>query len=307
MMLPVRHLLAFTILILTLSGCTSTIRGSELSLEYYNLGNAYYDLADYDKSILYFQKAISIDGDNKKASFNLAMAFVAAGRAAEAQAVLEELSAQDPKNQNILEALAYACYARGDALRAIDIYRQILEATPANNKVRYNLAMVLWKVERPEEALEAFSAILEEDPDDLEALYNRGELLLELGRIEEAVEVFEAYLQNQPESADGYMHLGDAYRIQERYDRALEAYELAIAYDEERAEAWFYSAVIQLTKIEDPDRGLSALAQALEGGFDNREAIAQLLADPGLLERDQVETLLKRSGLLPPGFEESGK
>ena len=112
---------------------------------------------------------------------------------------------------------------------------------------------VLWKAERSEEALDAFTTILEEDPDDLEALYNRGELLLELGRIGEAVEVFEAYLQSQPESADAYMHLADAYRIEERYDRALEAYDQVIVYDETRAEAWFYSAVIQLTKIEDPD------------------------------------------------------
>ena len=120
------------------------------------------------------------------------------------------------------------------------------------------------------------------------------------------MEVFEAYLQSQPESADAYMHLADAYRIEERYDRALEAYDQVIAYDEKRADAWFYSAVIQLTKIEDPDRGLTALAQALEGGFKNQEAIAQLLADPELLERDRVETLLQRSGLLPVEVEESG-
>jgi len=298
-MFIVRQLIVLTTLILILSGCTSTIRGSELSLEYYNLGNAYYDLADYDKSILYYQKAISIDIDNKKAHFNLAMAFIAAGRAVEAQAVLEELLVQDPKNQNLLEALAFSCHAQGDNLRAIEIYRQILEATPANNKVRYNLGMILWKVEQREAALETFSAILKDDPADLEALYNRGELLLEIGSTAEAVEVFEAYLQSQPDSADAYMHLADAYRIQERYDKALDAYALTLSYDEKRSEAWFFSAVIQLTKIEDPDRGLTALSEALEGGFNDQEAITELLADSELLERDQVEALLQRRGLLP--------
>jgi len=305
-MFTVRQLQVFTILFLILSGCTSTIRGSELSLEYYNLGNAYYDLADYDKSILYYQKAISIDSDNRKAHFNLAMAYIADGRAVEAQAVLEELLVQDPKNQNLLEALAFSYHAQGQTLRAIEIYRQILEATPANNKVRYNLGMLLWKVEQKEGALEVFSAIVRDDPEDLEALYNRGELLLELGSIEKAVEVFEAYLQSRPDGADAYMHLADAYRIQERYDRALDAYAQALIYDEKRAEAWFFSAVIQLTKIEDPDRGLTALSEALEGGFKNQEAIAALLADPALLERDRVETLLQKNGLLPPQVEAPG-
>jgi len=64
--------------------------------------------------------------------------------------------------------------------------------------------------------------------------------------------------------------------------------------------------VIQLTKIEDPDRGLTALSQALAGGFKNREAIVELLADPQLLERDRVRALLQGSGLLPPEVEEQG-
>jgi tetratricopeptide (TPR) repeat protein len=100
--------LLVVVLTSALTACTTTVRGSELSLEYYNLGNAYYDLADYDKSIVFFQKAISIDGENRKAYFNLALAFIAAGRAAEAQGVLEDLILQDPDNQSLMEALAFA-------------------------------------------------------------------------------------------------------------------------------------------------------------------------------------------------------
>jgi predicted Zn-dependent protease len=234
------------------------------------------------------------------------MALIAAGRAGEAQTVLEELILQDPGNENLQEVLAYAYHAQGDNLQAIRIYRQILEASPANNKVRYNLGMLLRKVEQPEEALQVFTEVLEDEPEDLEALYNRGELLLELGRIADAVVVFEAYLQSKPDSTDAYMHLADCYGIQERYDKALEAYAQALAYDEKRSQAWFSSAVIQLTKIEDPDRGLTALSQALEGGFKDQEAIEELLADPALLERDRVEALLQQNGSLPPEVENPG-
>ena len=97
------------------------------------------------------------------------------------------------------------------------------------------------------------------------------------------------------------MHLAEAYRRLERYDRALDAYAQALVYDEKRAEAWFSSAVIQLTRIEDPDRGLVALAEALDNGFRDAERIAELLDDPDLLEREQVTDLLKRRGVLPEG------
>ena len=296
---PVRKLHVFTTLILILCGCTSSIRGSELSLEYYNLGNAYYDLQDYDKSILYYRKAISIDGENKKACYNLAMAYIAAGRAADAQEVLGQLLEQDPDNQSLQEALAFALYSSGDSAGAIEIYRKILREAPMNTKVRYNLGMLLWEREEPEAALDAFSVILENNPEDLEALYHRGELLLELRRLEEAAEVFEAYLQSRPDSADAYMNLADTYKAQERFDRALDAYAQVLVYDDTRAEAWFFSAAIRLTKIEDPDRGLTALSEALEGGFQDLEAIEEMWTDPALLEADKVEALLKRAGVLP--------
>jgi len=290
--------------ILVLSTCTTTIRGPELSLEYYNLGNAYYDLADYDKSILYYQKAISIDNENRKAYFNLALALIAAGRAVEAQGVLEDLIVQDPDNQSLMEALAFTYYVQEENEEAIEIYRRVLEVSPENNKARYNLGILLWKQEDREAALDAFSTILENDPEDLEALYHKGELLLQLDQPVEAAEVLEAYLQRQPDSADAFMHLGDAYRILERYDKALEAYAEALIYDEKRGDAWFYSAVIQLTRIEDPDRGLTALTEALETGFQDSERIAELLAAPELLERDKVTVLFQRRGLLP-GAEET--
>jgi tetratricopeptide (TPR) repeat protein len=295
----VKVFLLLTALTSALSACTTTIRGPELSLEYYNLGNAYYDLTDYDKSILYFQKAISIDNENRKAYFNLALAFIAAGRAAEAQGVLEDLIVQDPDNQSLMEALAFAYYVQEENEKAIEIYRRVLEVSPENKKARYNLGILLWKQEDGEAALEAFVTILENDPEDLEALYHQGELLLQLNRPAEAAEVLEAYLQKQPDSAAAYMHLGDAYRILERYDKALEAYGQALIYDEKRGDAWFYSAVIQLTRIEDPDRGLTALAEALEAGFKDSEQIAELLSASELLERDKVTALLQRQGLLP--------
>jgi len=295
----VRKLLFFTTLVLILSGCTSTIRGPELSLEYYNLGNAYYDLQDYDKSILYYRKAISIDGENKKARYNLAMAYIASGRAADAQGVLEQLIEQDPDNQSLQEALAFSLYSRGDTSGAIGVYRNILAKAPMNNQVRYNLGMLLWDGEELEAALDAFSVILENDPEDLEALYYRGELLLQLRRLDEAARVFEAYLQSRPDSADAYLHLADTYRAQERFDRALEAYGQVLVYDDTRVEAWFSSAAIRLTKIEDPDRGLTALSEALQGGFKDLDAIKEMLADPALLEPEKVKALLKRSGVLP--------
>ena len=127
---------------------------------------------------------------------------------------------------------------------------------------------------------------------------------LDQGDLHLVKEVFEAFLQRRPDNAAAYVHLADVYKIQERYDRALEAYSQALTFDESRADAWFSRAVIQLTKIEDPDRGMTALTEALDAGFNDQESISDLLSDSNLLERDKVESLLQQRGLLPEKIEE---
>lgn len=284
---------------LVINACTSSVRGSELASEYYNLGNAYYDLGNYDKAVLLFQKAISIDKENRKAFFNLALSLIAADRAGEAQGVLEDLLLQDPDNQSLRETLAFTYHIRGDSERAIEMYQGIIAAYPQSVKARYNLGMLFWELGNREAALEAFVVLSENNPEDLEALYNRGRLLLELDRSEEAVEVLERYLQSKPDRAEPYMLLGQGYRFLEIYDKSLNAYAEALIYDENLAEAWYYSALIQLTKIEDPERGLTALSEALDAGFDDEQLIAGLLGSEELLEREKVETLLEARSLLP--------
>jgi tetratricopeptide (TPR) repeat protein len=139
----------------------------------------------------------------------------------------------------------------------------------------------------------------------LPALRAAGSLLYELDELEDAATVLAEYLQEKPDDADAYLLLARAYRGQERYDKALEAYEEALVYDEELAVAWFESAEILLTRVQDPERGITALEQALVYGFNDPESIEALLAAPDLLERERVRSLLARHGLLQAEDEET--
>jgi tetratricopeptide (TPR) repeat protein len=294
-----KRLLAGALAAAVMISCVGTPKNVELAQEYYNLGNAYLQLKDYVRAIGFFRKSISLDPDQRRAYFNLALALTETGRADEAVKELERIAAKDPENRDMLEALAYAYHAQDQDGKAIEVYRRILDSSPENASALFNLAILLWKQDSKEEALEKLQSLLGQKPDDLQARYQEARLLAELGRDRLAVGSLERYLQERPEDAKAYLLLGDLYRRLENYDLALEAYSSALAHDEKLAQAWFYSAVIYLSKIEDPERGLTALEQALELGYRDREQIKALYDSPALLEKEKVGDLLASKELLP--------
>ncbi len=286
------------VLLYSFFSCASTVKSTDLASEYYNLGNAYYKLGNYTRAILFFQKAMTLDESLYKAGFNLSLALINDGRPGEAEEAVGKLLAMDPDNQSLLEVLAFAYHGQDKDEDAVAVYQQILDVSPEQVNARYNLAVLLWKLENADDALDEFVLVLEYSPDDLDTLFNLGQLLLEQEQAEEAVETLEQYLQLEPSDEEAYMYLGKGYRRLERYDKALAAYTNAITYDEKKAEAWFYSAQILLSKIEDPKRGLTALSQALDYGFKDKDAILALLELPELLDKIKVEALLQKKGLL---------
>ncbi len=294
-----KKLCVFLWIIFSLLNCSSTIKSSELAREYYNIGNTHYELGNYGKAVIFLRKAMELDEDLKTARFNLSLALLKDGKPEEAENILKSFLEEDPENQSVVEVLAYAYHIQGKEEDAIRIYRQILSSSPENNNARYNLGILFWEIDQLENALHEFRLLIELSPDDLDTLFNMGKLLLELNNPSEALIFLEQYLQEQPVDVEAYLLLAKGYRDMELYDKALDAYSSAISQDEKQAEAWFYSALILLTEIEDPERGLTALAQALDYGFKDLEMITALMESPDLLEKDKVNSLVEQRGLLP--------
>jgi len=298
-------LLAALLAALLAGGCASSIRAAQLAAEYYNLGNGYYELGEYPKAVACLRRAVELDPDSAPIRFNLALALVKGNQAAAARLLLEELREVDPDNLELLEALAFVHQVEGNSAEAEALYRSILERSPENATARYNYAVLLEQAGRGEEAVRELETLLADNSEDQEVRFRAGSLQLALARNEQAAESFLAYLQRHPDSVEAYLRLGQAYRLEERYDKALEAYEQALTYDDKQPEAWFYSSLILLTRIDDPDRGLTALAEALDSGFRDPKLVQELLDSPALLDREQVTKILAEHGLLPASGAES--
>ena len=279
--------------------CETVITGKELAQEYYNLGNAYYDIGKYEDAVFFYNKAIELDDTLFSAQFNLAYSHVKLMNYEKSISILTAILTEDPNNVDMLQLLGYAYHLHGDEELALAAYDKILAIAPEHKDALNNRAVIYWKLKKYDEAEAAFRMLLKTNPADFEALYNLGDLLFEMKRYEDAAFFIEQYIEAKPEDTKAYLKIASVYMALEKYYKVLDAYEGALTVDKELKEAWFYKAALLLTKVQDPDKGLTYLAQALELGYNDKNEIRKLVNDPTLLEKDNVYKLLREKGFEP--------
>ncbi len=289
----------FSFFMIFLSGCETVISGKELAQEYYNLGNAYFAIEKYEDAAFFYNKATEYDDKLFSAQFNLAYCYVKLGGNEKAIALLSAILAEDPNNVDMLKLLGYGYHLLGDDEQALVTYDKILAISPEHKDALNNKAIIYWKMKKYDDAENAFRMLLKSNPSDFDALYNLGDLLFEMEKYDDAAFFIEQYIETKPEDAKAYLKIASVYMALEKYYKVLDAYEGALAVDKKLKEAWFYKAVLLLTKVQDPDKGLTYLAQALELGYGDKNEIRKLISDPSLLEKEQVYKLLREKGFEP--------
>ncbi|HUX20702.1 MAG TPA: tetratricopeptide repeat protein [Spirochaetia bacterium] len=264
---------------------------------YYDLGNAYSRLGEQDKATAAYLNALKLDSSLLQASYNLARAYIESGSFAKAVGLLEGLLSKDPENLTVLDTLGYAYYKEGDGTRALGYYDQVLALSPVDENALYNRSMILSEEGKGQEAIDGFQKLysISTDPNLLLLL---GKLELSDKKPDKGIHYLEAYRVAKPDDFDGLKVLADAYRSEKLYDKALSAYDAAIAIKPTDSGVLFSKAEILLTAIQDEANGLKALKAALDSGFADRKAINTLLANPELVGKHAIETLLESKNLL---------
>ncbi|MGO9411662.1 MAG: tetratricopeptide repeat protein [Spirochaetia bacterium] len=285
---------------LLFAACVTSESAKQIASDYYNIGNAFFDLGQYEKAVTYYQDALRADPGMVKADYNLALTLVRMKRIDEAVVILKRLLTDDQKNTTLMAALGWAYHQQGKDKEALDEYNAVLALSPADQNALYNSGIILWKLTKKDDALQRFRQVLSIAPDDTDALFAAGSILLSLDQPKDSADMLSRYVEKKPNDVDAWYLIAGAAERQLKYSRALEAYDKVIAIDPKQANAWFGEARLLLTVVEDPQKGLDSLTSALAAGFKDKDAVKALLVSPQLLEKDKVEQALKEHDLLPP-------
>ena len=220
-------------------------------------------------------------------SFQEAVAHFQAGRMAQAERLLRECLAADPRRGEAMELLGGALQAQGRVPEALEWYDRAKVARPAAASLRHNRAQALALLGRLDEALaelreavrlqpqlqpawtqlgsvlaargeaaeaeRAYRRAIALQPDHAGAHYNLALLLQETGRIDEAIACYRKALALRPDLAPAHNNLANALVSRGRAEEALAHYAQAVRLDPQLADAQsnFGNALRELGRVDE--------------------------------------------------------
>jgi tetratricopeptide (TPR) repeat protein len=301
-----KKIIAVIVFASILMTCASTVKKEDVAREYYNLGNAYYTAKDYKKANQFYERAIDLDPTFVKAKYNYVESLLKDNQFTKAASIIENLLSDDKDNTELLSLLGYVYHVQNKEENALAAFDRILSKSPDNAYALYNSGIILWKLGKKDEAQGRFEAALKLNPDDADVLFNLGNLYFEQKVFSKAIEYLSRYLEKKPGDENGLLLFARSESGLMQYAPALEAYDQVLAANQKNKDAWFEKAEILLTKVKDPDKGIVALTQALDSGFNDPQKLKALYESPDLLEKDRVKKILEDKKLLPQTGVSSG-
>ncbi|MFW5643646.1 MAG: tetratricopeptide repeat protein [Alkalispirochaeta sp.] len=292
-----------SVVTVTLTSCASRVSYRALAEEYYNLGNAYFELGEYERSFQFYSRAVDLDETLPATGYNLARLHIQREEYDDALDLLEELIDNDPTNGLYRETLAYTLYRADRVSAARDRYRELIELYPARSRIRYNLAVLELEEERPAAARGILEAGLETAEGDEEYRW----LLAEASYLDDDpetaarhLEVFRTLVEEEP---DQLTRLAKRYSAWDFSLAALEVLSGVPDTVDSDPELRFLEARLYLTETSEFDRGLTLLEEALAAGFDDTEELKGLLDAVRAGDRSTVEAVIEAAGLVLDGPE----
>ena len=160
------------------------------------MGTCYHLKGDHDKAYEYFTlvEEYSFE-DRDEMLHNIGSNYIQSGDFQKAIIFLEKAHKANPQNETALYDLAY-CYDKIlDDERSIILYNQYLDLDPYSESAWYNLGIIYTRREEYDKAIEAYDFAMAIDEKYSSALFNKANTLSAAERYEEALKCYLEYLK----------------------------------------------------------------------------------------------------------------
>jgi len=180
-------------------------KSRENALDYFADGIEGLDMQDFEAAERSFNKALSLEPENKEFQYHLAVVFVRLKRYDEALRIFESLLEKDPKNYFKAYFDIAAVYSlQGQYPKALDALNLAGQAEPTSSRVYLEKGYVYKNLKEYEEAIHCFNRAKELDPKETQLVYYMiGAVDLERERFENADLMFRKAVEVAPQTPLG--------------------------------------------------------------------------------------------------------
>ena len=140
---------------------------SNLSSEYCEMADSFFEMKKYDKAVTYYQKSLKVK-NSLSVKFKLAKAYVMLNKWADANVIYKELYRKDKENSALITMLAYTDIKTGNVDEALSLYRVLYTKNPVDTIVLKNYILILLELKKTEVAAKYFEELKAINPESSE-------------------------------------------------------------------------------------------------------------------------------------------
>lgn len=141
----------------------------------YTLGRGYLNMEEYDKAIVYYEKAVLIDPTKSFWMYELGLIYFNQQKFSNAVSCFEKAAAAGyPQSLNFKENLGFAAIEANQFEKGEKLLNEISSKKTGNISIARDLAQLFYEKKLYDKSLSYCQALLEKDPTDAKALYQAG-------------------------------------------------------------------------------------------------------------------------------------
>jgi len=289
-----------------------------------NIGETYYSLNDYDKSIRVYEKILETDKRNVRILSRIGEIYYKNGKLEQAYNAFKKITATEPATEN--SRVSYLNMGNilddmGKFDDAIKAYESALAINSKDDQTYYNMGVTYKNSDKPELAISSWRKALKINPDNIKAKMSMGDYYFEKGHIDMAEKTYQDVIYKWKDNEEALFKLGTIYHKQKNYKDAEEAYRRVINLN--RNSDFTKNSYVNLAMIltnqskseADLDSSLSLLKKALlmkPGDPDALLALGIVYAEKSMHEKAietfyQVIKSTRDSGKIGESYNNIGK
>lgn len=165
----------------------------------------------YAQALKRFQLIVRMEPASFADQFNLAIAFINAGRLQPAVQVLQSLTSQYPDEPKIFSVLGSLYEATGNDSKALSAYSTAVRLDPSNADRYLTYTRLLMNLDRYEEATKVLDQGMKHTPDDYALNLRLGAIDMAEGQLTRARAAFQKAVDENPEIPLGYYAVAQCY------------------------------------------------------------------------------------------------
>ena len=251
------------IMLLTIAGCSSKTKE-----ELYAEGVKQIKDGNPNGAIVFLKNALEKDQNYLDARYQLAKAYLDAGKFEQAEKEFQKVIRQNPSRDEIMLDLARIYNATKKPELAIDAMNKYLKSHQHSSEALEILGIGYALKNRLGEAENCLLQALKEDPRRSAAKLDLARIYIASGREREARQRLDEIINENPKSSRAYYMLADLENAAGHKDRALEIYQTILRIDKFDTTAVYKSGLIYIDKGE-TDKAQKLAAYLLQN-YPNR-------------------------------------